>query len=323
MWQAPVLESTCTTTVPWGEDGVEVGLVFLGTSAAVPTRERGLPSIAYVYRGTVVLLDAGEGTQRALQMYGLSPLRVEAVLVTHMHGDHVFGLPGLLQSMAMLGRKHLLTIIGPKGLHKFVTEAAKATYWLPSYPVAVYEASPGDKYRLPSGIEVEVFKTCHRIPSLGFKLVEPPRKPRVDLEAAKRLGIRPGPLLGKLQAGEAVVVRGRVVKPEEVVRPQPRLVVAYTGDTSPCSEVIEAVRGSDVLVMDATFTSDMAEEAYEEGHATARDAALVAAKTGVKLLVLIHISARYEDDEPLLSDAKRFFWNTHVARDGAKLVLRP
>ncbi len=301
---------------------MELGLLFLGTSAAVPTPGRGLPGLAVIHRGRAILLDAGEGTQAALTRYGVSPLRVEAVLVTHLHGDHLFGVPGLLQSMAMAGRRGLLVAAGPPGLRRFLEEAAIATRWLPPYPVEVHELVPGESLVLPSGWRVEAYPACHTVPGLVYRLVEPPRKPRVDLEAARRLGVS-GPLLGRLQRGEPVVAAGgRLVRPEEVVRPRPRAVIVYTGDTAPCSSVVEAARGATVLVHDATFTSDMEEEAHRQGHSTAADAARAAREAGAGLLVLTHFSARYRDPGPLLREARRIFPRVVAAGDGLRLVVR-
>lgn len=301
---------------------MELGLVFLGTSAAVPAAGRGLPGLGVVYRGSVVLLDAGEGTQARLRECGLSPLRVAAVLVTHLHGDHVFGLPGLLQSMAMLGRRSLLVVAGPRGLRRFLEEAAVATYWLPPYPLWVVELGPGGSLVLPNGFLARAFPVAHRVPALGYRLVEPARKPRVDLGRARRLGVS-GPLLGRLQRGEPVELPGgRLVRPEEVLVERPRAVIVYTGDTAPTESVVEAARGASVLVHDATFTSDMAAEAHAQGHSTARDAAEAARRAGVGVLVLTHFSARYEDARPLVDEARRLFPRTYAAVDCGRLPLR-
>ncbi|ABM80517.1 ribonuclease Z [Hyperthermus butylicus] len=302
---------------------MELGIVFLGTSAAVPTRYRGLPSIAVVHRGSIVLLDAGEGTQAALTRAGLSPLRVEAIFITHLHGDHFFGLPGLLQSMGMLGRKTPLLVAGPRGLYGFLREAFRASRWLPGFPLYVAELEPGEKLVLPSGLEVESFPVSHTIPAMGYRLVEPRRKPRINIEKARRLGIEPGPLLAKLQRGEPVTVAGRIVRPEEVVEEQPRAVIVYTGDTRPCPTVVEAARNATVLIHDATFTSSMAREAYEQGHSTARDAARAASTADARLLVLFHISARYETPDPLLAEARIHHDNVVAAEDYLKIPIRP
>jgi ribonuclease Z len=295
---------------------------MLGTGAGVPTPERGLPSIALVYRGSIVLLDAGEGTQRAMSKAGLSPLKVEAIFITHLHGDHFFGLPGLLQSMAMLGRQKELLVVGPRGLKSFVEAAAEATRWLPPYPVKIVELRGGSVVRTPSGLEVEAFPVAHTIEAYGYKVVEPPRRPKVNLEAARRLGIKPGPLLGRLQRGEAVVVGGRVVRPEDVLEPQPRTVIVYTGDTAPTERIIEAARGAHVLVHDSTFSSAMAEEAYKQGHSTAADAGEAASRAGARSLVLFHVSARYRDASVLEDEARRFHPHVVVAEDMQKVVLR-
>jgi len=301
---------------------LELGLVFLGTSAAVPTRSRGLPGIALVYRGSIVVMDCGEGTQAALTRAGLSPLRVEAVLVTHLHGDHVFGLPGLAQSMAMLGRRRPLLVAGPPGVYGFLREAFRYTRWLPPFPLYVAELEPGDTLALPSGLRVEAFPVDHTVPALGYRVEEPRRKPRVDLEQARRLGLEPGPLLGRLQRGEPVRVGGRLVRPEDVLVERPRAVIVYTGDTRPAETVVEAARGATVLVHDSTFASDMAEEAHAQGHSTALDAARAAREAGARLLVLFHISARYESPGPLLREARRVHPATVAAEDLAKLPLR-
>ncbi|RUM47417.1 MAG: ribonuclease Z [Hyperthermus sp.] len=308
----------------YGRWGLQAGLVFLGSGAAVPRNNRGLPGLAFINESRIVLLDAGEGVQKALDMAGLSASKIIAILVTHLHGDHVLGLPGLLQSMAMLGRSKPLVLIGPRGLGSLVEEVAKLTLWLPPYPIEVVEARAWERIRLPGGIEVLPYPVNHRgVEAFGYRLWEAPRKPKIDLDAARRLGLEPGPILGMLQRGLEVRVNGRVIRPSDVVRSQHRISVSYTGDTAPSHSVVEASRNVDVLVHDATFASDMAEEAHNEGHSTALDAARAAREAAAKILVLTHFSARYTSPEPLVWEAKRIFPNTYPAIDGAKLVLRP
>jgi len=302
---------------------LELGIVILGSSAAVPTKARGLPSIAVVYRGSIILLDAGEGTQAALVRAGLSPLKVEAILITHLHGDHFFGLPGLLQSMGMLGRKTPLLVAGPRGLYSFLRQAFTASRWLPGYPLYIAAGGAGERISLPSGWTVKTFPTCHTIESIGYRLEEPPRKPKLNIELLRKLGLKPGPYLSKLREGKPVTVKGVTLRPEQLLIQQPRTVIVYTGDTKPCSTVVEAARNATVLIHDSTFTSDMAREAYEQGHSTALDAAKTAAQAGAKLLILFHISARYDNPTPLLNEARRYHRNTIVAEDMLKIILRP
>ncbi len=304
---------------------MELGIVFLGTGATVPTPWRGLPSVAVCRRGRCIILDAGEGTQRSMTLYGLSPLRVEAVFITHLHGDHVLGLPGLLQSMGMAGRREPLLVAGPPGLRGFLEEASKATMWLPGFPVVVWELQPGDRVELPrTGLRVEAHPVDHTVPALGYRVEEPPPPPRVDLEAARRLGVAEPRLLARLRRGEPVYSPslGRRVEPREVLQARRPVSIFYTGDTRACSCVARAARGVDVLIHDSTFTSDMEEEAAEQGHSTARQAAEVAEEAEARLLVLFHISARYRSPRPLLEEARPVHPETVAAVDGARLPLR-
>ncbi len=301
--------------------GVELALVFLGTSAAVPTKERGLPCIALVYRGRAVLMDVGEGCQYRLLAAGISPLSVEAILVTHMHGDHFFGLPGLLQSMAMHGRSRRLVLVGPEPLLGFVKESLRATRHNPGYVIEFYAAKPGLELSA-AGLQVKAFPVDHGVEAYGYT-VSAPAKKKLRVEVLReKYGLSPGPYAKKLLEGKPVRLGGTVIQPGEVVYTQygPRIV--YTGDTRPSETVAREARGATILVHDSTFTLDMRSEALEQGHSTAWDAAVTARKAGVKLLVLTHISARYRDPAPLLEEAMRVFPSTVVAEDYMKILLR-
>ena len=303
---------------------MQTGVIFLGTSAAIPRAGRQLPSIIFTAHGSTILLDAGEGTQYSLEKYRISPLKIDAILITHLHGDHVLGLPGLIQSMAMYGRTRPLTIIGPPGIHELLSTTAKTTHWLPQYPLMIIETSPWEKIKLPNKIEVLTYPVKHRgITAYGYRVWEPPSKPKIDLNAAARLGLKPGPLLGKLQRGETIKVNEHtIIKPEDVVRPTPRCSISYTGDTSPSDSIVEASKNVDVLIHDSTFASNMAEEAHEQGHSTPLDAAWAAKKAGAHVLILTHFSARYEDPLHLVEEARRIFPYTFQAIEGLKLILR-
>ncbi len=300
-------------------------IVFLGTGAAVPSRDRSLPSIALQVDGSILLFDAGEGAQHRMVEAGLSPVRVEAVFITHLHGDHVFGLPGLLQTMAMMGRRSPLRIYGPPGLEGFVRAAVELSSRNPHNPGFRVELVLGDRLRHESrGYTVESFPVEHSPGSMGYVFREHDKPGRVDLARLRGLGLEPGPYLRLLKEGRPARVGGRLVRPEDVLGPARRgRVVVYTGDTLPSRRVVEAARGADVLIHDATFTHDLAEEAHEKGHATAREAAEVAAEAGVSMLVLTHISARYRDAGPLYREACSVFPFTLVAYDHMVLAIKP
>lgn len=297
-------------------------LVFLGTSAAVPTRARGLPSLALLTGRDILVFDAGEGTQHRMVLSRISPLRVSAVFITHLHGDHFFGLPGLIQSMAMYGRKKGLRIYGPPGLAEFLEASINASGFSPPFPLRVVE---GLRLKHRSAYyTVSSFPVCHTgRPALGYLYEESEKPGKLDMDKVRRLGLEPGPHLKVLKEGRPIQVRGRVVEPGEVLGPPRRGArVVYTGDTRPCSSVVEAAREADLLVHDATFTSELREEAWEEGHSTAEDAARIAKASAARMLILTHISARYRDPSPLLREAQQIFPFTLVAEDFLRIALR-
>ena len=262
----------------------------------------------------VVLLDCGEGSQRRIMASPVSFMKVRAVLITHMHGDHVFGLPGLLQTMGLSERREPLSVYGPAGISSFVeanmllTEGEGAE---PPYPVEVVELEGGEEFDVP-GFRVRCFRTEHGVSSVGYVLREPDSPGRLDHRRALELGVRDGPDMARLKAGEAV----GGVRPEDVTGPpRPGLSMAYTGDTRPCGSTVESVRGVDVLVHEATYMSAESRNAEEHNHSTAAEAAAVARDAGVGHLILTHISHRYEDREAVAAEAREVFPETYAADD--------
>jgi len=302
---------------------VEAGVVVLGSSAAVPAWGRRLPAIALLYRGSVILLDCGEAAQYGIIEHGVSYQRLEAVLVTHLHGDHFLGIPGLLQTMTMNRRGRRLIIVGPGELRGFIEECIEDSGTWPSFPIEFHDASRVEELRLPSGLRVKPFPVRHTVEAYGYLVSEPDRPGRLDLEKAVRLGLRPGPAIARLKRGEPVMVGGRLVRPEDVLGPPRRgLRIVYTGDTAPfrIEEYVEPP--VDLLIHDSTFTSDMAVKAHAQGHSTALDAAEAAVRLGARVLLLTHFSARYRDPSPLLEEARRLHPYTYAAVEGMKIPLR-
>jgi len=298
-------------------------LVFLGTSAGVPTGDRGLASIALQWKGEVMLLDVGEGAQSNMIKAGISPMKVTKVFITHLHGDHVLGLPGLLMTMDLLGREDPLSVYGPRGLNAFLNCLLPTIYEdNVDFPVSSTEivrpglVAEGKDYR------VSATRSRHTVESWAFRFEEKDRPGKFDEEVAKGLGVPPGPLRTTLTKGQSVTVRGRTVKPEDVVGPpRPGFKIVYTGDTAFSEEVAEFSKGADILIHEATFESSKIESAEKVLHALAADAAKVASLAGAKRLILTHISARYQNAEPLLEEAKKTFKNTEVAHDLAEYVI--
>ncbi|MFC7132210.1 MULTISPECIES: ribonuclease Z [Salinibaculum] len=269
-------------------------VTFLGTSGAVPTTHRN-PSAIHVEReGDRLLFDCGEGTQRQMMRYGAG-FDVEHVFLTHLHGDHVLGLPGLVQTWDFNDRERPLAIHAPAGTRERIEGLVSVTGERPSYPVRVNQVRAGDVALSREEYEVRAVEVEHRTNAVGYALVEDDRKGRFDRQKAEEeFGIPPGPKYSKLHDGQAVEHDGQTIEPEEVVGPpRPGRTVVYTGDTRPCDGVREAAEGADLLVHDSMFGHERRDRAVETAHSTAREAAEVARDAGVKRLALTHISSRY------------------------------
>jgi len=282
-------------------------VTFLGTSGAVPTTERNPSALVVRREGDRFLFDAGEGTQRQMMRFGVG-FSVSHLFVTHLHGDHVLGIPGLVQTWDFNDREEPLAIHVPGGTHGEIQDLVTATGATPSYPVRIHEVTPGDVALARDDFEIRAIEVDHRTTAVGYALVEDDRKGRFDREKAEEeLGIPPGPKYGKLHEGEPVELEdGRIVQPEQVVGPpRPGRRVVYTGDTRPTESVVEAATDADLLVHDATFAADRAERAGQTGHATAKQAAEIANRAGAKRLALTHLSTRYAGNADRLEQEAR------------------
>jgi ribonuclease Z len=299
-----------------------LGVTFLGTGAACPTVERNVSSLAIAREGETLLFDCGEGTQRQMMRYGVG-FSFKDIFFSHYHSDHLLGFIGLFRTMGLMDRKEGVTLYGPRGAERILGHALAVGVERTKFPVEVVEVRPGD--RLARGdYEIGVFATDHRMDTVGYALVEQTRLGRFDPERARALGVPEGPLWGRLHRGHSVTLDdGRVVTAESLVgTPRPGRTVVYSGDTRPCRGVLEAARGADLLIHEATFGSDERDRAIETGHSTASEAAELARDAGVRRLILTHISARYNRDAPeLVAEATAIFPNVTVARDGLAIEV--
>jgi len=292
-------------------------LTFLGTGAAVPTIDRNVSGLALQREGETILFDCGEGTQRQMMRYGVAFSFIE-IFFTHYHADHILGVTGLLRTMGLQDRTAPVTLYGPRGAQRVLNTAISLGIERNKFPVEIVELRPGDRLARED-YDIVVFETEHRADTIGYALVEHTRLGRFHPERARELGIAEGPLWGRLHKGETIVLEdGRSIAPADLVGdPRPGRTVVYSGDTRPCLPLIEAARGADLLVHEATFGSEELERARETGHSTAAEAARVALDAGVRRLVLTHISPRYTRDAPeLLAEARAVFPETIIARDG-------
>ncbi|MDE3172414.1 MAG: ribonuclease Z [Gemmatimonadota bacterium] len=296
-------------------------LTLLGTSASRPTVERNVASAVLVREGETLMFDCGEGTQRQMMRYGVS-FSLRDIYFTHMHADHVIGVIGLLRTMALQGRTEPMRLIGPVGAGRHLKRAKEFGVDRITFPVEIVELDAAARVDYGE-FHVVPFPVDHGPSlSLGYALVEPARKGRFNPDRARELGIPEGPLWGQIHRGQTVTLPdGREIAPAELVGPpRPGRTAVITGDTRPCDATVEMSRGADLLVHEATFADEEAERARETGHSTAREAADVAARAGVRRLVLTHLSARYSrDPSDLVREARELFDNAVVARDGMEI----
>jgi ribonuclease Z len=294
---------------------VDLDLVFLGTSASMPTAQRAPAAILLRRGGERLLFDCAEGTQRQLQRSTVGLADLEEIFLTHYHADHFLGLPGMLKTFALRGRDEVaLTVYGPRGLNDLFSKLRPFLGRLP-YPLATVELQAGETMERGE-YAIETFALDHGADAIGYALVEHDRPGRFDVGAADALGVPPGPERGMLQAGEPVTLAdGRVVMPDAILGParQGRKVV-LAGDTAPSPTVVQAAHHADVLVHEATFGAEEAERARETLHSTAVDAAEVAKLAEARMLALTHISTRYFGPD-LAAEAREVFQETVVPRD--------
>jgi ribonuclease Z len=305
---------------------VSIEVIPLGTASAIPANGRHLSSFAVRREGRVLLFDCGEGTQYRLAPAGIRWSRIDAVFISHFHGDHLFGLMGLMSTMALLGRTTPLALVGPAGLRRMLeVMPGLAPAHLP-YDVEYVEVGPDlEDQRVYEGREfaVNAAPLAHRVFAMGFRLQESPRRGRVDASRAQALGVAPGQI-GRLVRGEAVsTAAGRVVEPSEVVGPARRgLSVAYCLDTVPCEGAARLAQGADLLIHESTFAEVDSDRAERTAHSTARQAAETARDADARRLLLTHFSARYDDLSPLLAEARAIFPRTDLAEELVPVTVR-
>ncbi len=301
---------------------MSLSLTFLGTGAACPSIERNVSALALQREGETLLFDCGEGTQRQMMRYGAS-FSFREIFFTHFHADHVLGVTGLLRTMGLMDRTEPVTLYGPKGAERVLGGIISMGIERNKFPVEIVEVRPGDTLSRKD-YDLVTFETIHRADTIGWALVEHERLGRFDPAKARDLGIPEGPLWGRIHKGESVTLEdGRVIHPAELVGPtRTGRTVVYSGDTRPCDAVRAVAHGADLLIHEATFSSDERARAVETGHSTAREAAEIARMAGVRELILTHISPRYSREAPeLVAEAAEVFPAVRVAKDGMRVEV--
>jgi ribonuclease Z len=296
-------------------------IVLLGTSSAVPTLSRGLSATAVIREGDVFLFDCGEGTQLQLMRSGVKRSRIHSIFIGHLHGDHLFGLTGLLSTLHLDGREERLHIFGPEGLRPYLAAAFRTQDFQFSYPLHLKEFQRGFRGRVIEGEDfyVDAMPLDHSIFCLGWRLQEKTRPGVFNLERAEALGIPRGPLYGKLQHGESITLPdGKTITPDMVLgEPRPGKSVVYCLDTQFSSRSVELAADCTALIHETTFGPDATDMARERKHSTMEDAARVAREAGTGRLIATHFSSRYDGRQiaRIADDARGIFENITLGKD--------
>ena len=311
-------------------------VTFLGTSSGVPTRGRNVSAVALrlPQRAELWLFDCGEGTQHQFLRSELRVSQLRRVFVTHMHGDHVFGLPGLLASLGLAGTCPGIDLYGPDRLRDYLEGVLHTSSTRIGYPLRqhrVRQAAASGEPLLDDGeITVRCTPLTHRVPAYAYRVDQKPRAGRFDVEQAKALGIPPGPIYADLKRGRSVTLEdGRIINGASLCGPErPGASVVYCTDTVFCEAAVELAAGADLLIHESTFAHAEAEMAFARQHSTSTMAAQTALAAGVKQLALTHLSPRYVPGNPvtpddLLAEAQAIFPNTLMARDFLSIDVLP
>ncbi|AFS81739.1 ribonuclease Z [Candidatus Nitrosopumilus koreensis AR1] len=297
-------------------------LVFLGTSAAQPTENRGLSCICLEREGEILMFDAGESAQISYMKSKLGWNKKMKIFVTHLHGDHCVGILGLLQTMSMQNRTETLEIFGPSGIEEFIAANIKILNFGLSFPILI-NTIKDEKIFENEKFTIRTCKANHSIVAFSYLFEEKDKPGRFNVEKAKELGIPEGELWNKLQNGNEVTINEKIIKPEQVLgEKRPGIKIGISGDTMPTKELEEFFEECDYLVFDSTFLDEEKQKAQDTCHSTAKQAATLGKNAKVKNLILTHFSARYKDESNHLREAKEIHDSVITARDLLEIEIK-
>lgn len=293
-------------------------ITFLGTSGSTPTRERSLPSVAIEREGSIFLFDCGEGTQMRLIQDSVNMSKIDAVFITHIHGDHVIGIAGLMRTLALNKRTRPLRIYIPEGYEKGVKELIRFDRAVMGYEIII-NGIKGGKVFSGEGFSVSAFRLKHSVKCYGYALREEDRI-RFVKERCKKLGMK-GKMFAEILKKGHIKINGKDIKVGEITYTEKGRKIVYASDTRPAATTVAAAIGADILIHEATYGSELKDLAVERQHSTAEEAAGIALKAGVKRLVMVHISARYKSPAKLEGEARKIFPKSEMAKDGMAITI--
>lgn len=288
-------------------------IIFLGTSAMIPTSERNHTSIFIQHKGEGILLDCGEGTQRQMRKVKIAPSKITKLLISHWHGDHVLGIPGLIQNLGANNYKNTLEIFGPRGSKEYFKNMMSGFSSQEKIKYKLNEISSGVIYK-GKDFKIEATPLNHIIPTLGYSIIEN-EKLKINLDYLKKFGLKQHPLLGKLQQGKDITYNNKKISVKKATIPIKGKKITIIMDTAPCKNIEKLAKNSDLLITEATWTSEFKSWVQKRKHLTSELAAKIAKNSNAKKLILTHFSQRYKSTNELESEAKKIFKNTEAAKD--------
>ena len=289
-----------------------IRVTFLGTGCMQPTKNRNHAGILLSYKNENILMDCGEGIQRQMRFAGVKPAKITKLLITHWHGDHVFGIPGLLSAMGADKADKTLKIYGPVGSKNYIEHMFKSFAAKEIIGHEVIEVTKGTIFESDDFI-LEAQPLKHSVHCIGFSFIEKDRR-RIIVGTAEKLGLR-GPILGRLQQGEDVIMDGKKIKSKDLTYRVIGKKISYISDTLPCDGADKLARDADLLISEGTHLDDIKEKTAKVMHLTVKQAALIASENNAKKLIITHISPRYKAPSEALAEAKIYFDNSKVAED--------
>lgn len=292
-----------------------IDVTFLGTSDSIPSADRNHTSILLTYGGENILIDCGEGTQRQFRKAKLNPCKITRILISHWHGDHVLGLPGLLQTLSLSDYNRTLYIYGPKGTKKFMKRLLKTFVFVGRFPIKIEEISNDGKFFENDDFWLGSQRMTHGIPCNSYVFVRKGQV-KIDTNKLKKSGLPHGPLLGKLKEGKDINYKGKKYYAKKLTYKEEDTKISFVLDTSMNKKIVPFVKDSNLLITEASFSSELEKKAKEHKHLTAKQAGEIAKKSKSDELFLIHVSQRYKKEpEKILKEAKSVFKNSYLPKD--------
>jgi len=301
----------------------QLRIIFLGTGGSWPTVKRNVSSIAVKRGSEILLFDCGEGTQRQFQQSNLSYMQISKIFITHFHGDHFLGIPGLIQTMQLNDRDKPLHIYGPKGMVELTNQLLTLGYFRPSYKIIAHDIADGVEIKFDD-YSISALKVSHNVPALAYSVKEYQRAGKFNKSKALKIGIPEGPLFSKLQKGQTIMLpNGEKITPDMILGPSRKgRKIVVSGDTKPCDQIIGFSEEADILIHEATFDSRLQDIAKDYGHTTAAQAAEIAKKARVEKLFLVHISPRYLDYHVIENEARSVFPQSYTPKDFQEVEVK-